>query len=474
MFQALLEDYTTWSPAALDTQLRQLELAARELDAQRLAVRAAAENTQTFAVDGHTSVKAYLRATTNQPSAVALAEVRRARLCRDFPAVGEALFSGRIGLGQIDELVRITRNPRAVALLDGAQVDMLLGHAEHLSIRNLALAVDHWLMWADPDGAWRDQTESIDHRAAHVVVANGEISIAASGGDVLTAEGLSKIFDHFVEIEFRKDCETRRAKYGDRADEFPLPRTDAQRRFDAVVAILQLAYAATGNGAMPDPVVNIICDQRTLHDFLGRAGTVLTNGGETLDFEALTQQQIDAVLAEFVSDPSTLLTRRCETSSGHPVPPQLLIRALLTAHVRRVVLDARSTVIDFGERKRLFTGNARIAATLLERYCSHTGCEVAADRSQIDHEQSHTDGGRTDQANASPMCGPHNRFKYRNGWRTRRADNGRIYNIRSDGTLVLFVGERQPEFTIEDDHQRRQTGLAHLESVRQRLQHEAA
>ena len=90
-----------------------------------------------------------------------------------------------------------------------------------------------------------------------------------------------------------------------------------------------------------------------------------------------------------------------------------MIQALLTAQVRRVVLDARSTVIDLGERKRLFTGNARIAATLLERFCNHTGCEVPADRCQIDHNQSHTDGGRTDQANAGPECGPHNRFKYR-------------------------------------------------------------
>jgi hypothetical protein len=138
------------------------------------------------------------------------------------------------------------------------------------------------------------------------------------------------------------------------------------------------------------------------------------------------------------------------------------------------VLDARSTVIDLGERKRLFTGNARIAATLLERSCVHPGCEIPAERSQIDHNQSHADGGRTDQDNAAPICGSHNRFKYRNGWRTRRSDNGRIYTIRADGTLVLFIGERPPQFTQADDHDRIQTGLAHLEQIRQRLQHEAA
>ena len=89
-------------------------------------------------------------------------------------------MSGRIGVGQIDELVRITRNERAVKFLDDAQVEMLVGHAEHLSIRDFALVVDRWLLWADPDGAWRDQTDSIDHRSAHVVVSNGEVSSAPS------------------------------------------------------------------------------------------------------------------------------------------------------------------------------------------------------------------------------------------------------------------------------------------------------
>jgi len=473
MFAEVLADYVEWTPAALDDEVRRLELVSRDLDARRLAVRAAAESKQTPALDGHRSTQAYLRATTNQPAAVVLAEVRRARLCRDFPQVGEALLTGRIGVGQIDELVRITRNPRAVTYLDDAQVDMLLGHAEHLSIRGLARAVDHWLQWADPDGAWRDHTEAVEHRTGHVVVNNGEVAIGAVGGDVLTAEGLTKIYDHFRELEFRNDVAARTARHGDRADEYPLPRTDAQRRFDALVAIFHHAYAATGDGKLPDPIINIVCDQRTLHDLMGRAGIVLTNG-DTLDLDALTRQQIDAVLAEFVADPTSILTRRCETSSGHPVPPRLLIQALLTAQVRRVVLDARSTVIDLGERKRLFTGNARLAATVLERYCAHAGCEIPADRSQIDHNESHADGGRTDQDNAAPVCGSHNRFKYRNSWRTRRADNGRIYNIRADGTLVLFVGERPPEFTQADDHDRIQTNLAQLEQIRQRLQHEAA
>src|SRR5215218_5643456 len=118
MFRELLADFVEWTAAALDDEIRRLELEARALHARRLAVLAAAELNQTAAIDGHRSTQAYLRATTNQPSHVVRAEVRRARLCRDFPHIGEALLTGRIGFGQIDEIVRITRNERAVSYLD--------------------------------------------------------------------------------------------------------------------------------------------------------------------------------------------------------------------------------------------------------------------------------------------------------------------------------------------------------------------
>src|SRR3954452_24153396 len=219
---------------------------------------------------------------------------------------------------------------------------------------------------------------------------------------------------------------------------------------------------------MPAPVVNILCDQRTLHELLARAGIVLADG-QTIDLDELTKHQIEAVLDEFVRDPRSMLTRRCETSAGQQIAPQQLIQALLTAQVRRVVLDSNSTVIDLGERKRLFTGNARIAATLLERFCQHPGCEVSADRCQIDHIEPHSAGGRTDQANAGPACGPHNRHKYTHGWRTRRADNGRAYNIRPDGTLILFVGERPPPFTRLDRADEEGRVPAQIQYIHRRL-----
>lgn len=473
MFGELLGEYSGWSTSALDTELRRLELAARELDARRLAVRAAAELHQVPGVDGHRSTKAYLRATTNQPSHIGHAEVQRARLCRDFPQIGEELMSGRMGLGQVDELARCRRNRRARVSLSDEHVDVLLGHAVELPVDDFSIVIDRWLAWADADGAEQDEASAVEARDAHVVADANGLLVQISGGTRLDAEEYRSIVKHFIELELRADIAARRDEHGEQAEQHPLPRTAAQRRHDAHLAMARAGYAAVAgrSGRMPEPVVNVLCDERTAGEFLAAVTTTLANG-EVLDLDALTRRQVDSVLAELASDPQALLTRRCETVSGRQIAPRQLLQLLLDAHVRRVVLDSRGTVIDLGQRSRVFTGAARIALELGQRVCSHPGCDVDADCSQADHMRSHSDGGPTDQANGSLACGSHNRFKYRSRWRTRRADNGRIYSIRADGTLVLAVGQPPPTFEHDELAERVRAGSEFLERRRAQLQQE--
>jgi hypothetical protein len=469
MFSELLADYVEQPAAALDQELRRLELAARELDARRLAVRAAAEAKQVPATDGHKSTQAYLRATCNQPSWVALAEVRRARVCRDFPQLGEALAEGRIGFGQIDQFVRMHTNDRARPHLDDAAVDILLGHAQQFRILDFVVCVERWLAWADADGAARDEASSVEARNASVIADKDGLTVQISGGAKLAAEEFKKIHAHFTKLEFQADVEARRAEHGDRADEFGLRRTATQRKYDALLAMARAGYAAVfggkGKRRMPEPVVNVLADQHTVAEFLARAGIVLANG-ERLDVDDLTRQQVAAMLAEFAADPQAILTRRCETASGQQINPRELLQLLLTAHVRRVVLDSKSTVIDLGERRRLFTGSARVGLTLTQRTCAHPGCNLPADTCQGDHATPHSAGGPTDQANGQLMCGSHNRFKHRNGWRTRRADNGQIISFRDDGTMVLHLGQAPPTFAAADAEDSRRAGLDYLANLR--------
>ena len=84
---------------------------------------------------------------------------------------------------------------------------------------------------------------------------------------------------------------------------------------------------------------------------------------------------------------------------------------------------------------------------LLVRSCQHPGCRMPARFSQVDHvDEWVAHGGRTDQSNAAIECSAHNIDKHRHRWRTRKAANGRTYTVREDGTIMLPVGARTPEF----------------------------
>lgn len=390
----------------------------------------------------------YLRATCNSSSAETRRQLRRARLVDALPAVGDALGAGHIGVAQADELARVFANPRVGHLLPRV-IEMLLDHAEHLPFDDFKLCVQRWVMLADLDGAFRDMVDDVESRTARVVAVGSTLDVRASGGDALTAAKLIGIFERFVEAEFRKDVEARRERYGDDADQHPLSRTAAQRKFDALEAIFDAAIAAPADGRAPEPVVNIVGDARTIDEAFTRAGLLLPNG-QQIDLDDLDSGQVKAIIDELTADPAEWLDRRCETTSGVPVHPVLVLQAALTGHVRRVVVDSAGVVTDMGHKQRLFAGSGRLAATLLALHCSHNGCDVPAALCDVDHMDEWAAGGATDQVNADNRCGRHDRFKHRARWRSRRAPNGRVYNVRPDDTIVLPVGERPPDLTADE------------------------
>lgn len=153
----------------------------------------------------------------------------------------------------------------------------------------------------------------------------------------------------------------------------------------------------------------------------------------------------DELLTDAADDPARWMNRRCETSRGTPIHPVLLLQAVMRGHVRRVLVNQDSVVVDWGRKRRLFTGPARDAAKLLTRRCTHPGCIIPATLCDVDHNQEWATGGFTDQANANIECRSHNRHKSRARWRTVRDRHGRTFHIRPDGTLVLPVGARTPD-----------------------------
>lgn len=144
--------------------------------------------------------------------------------------------------------------------------------------------------------------------------------------------------------------------------------------------------------------------------------------------------------------PGSLLDRRCSTPDGFGILHDEALAAALDGHVRRVVVDSSSVVIDQGSRQRLFSGAAREAACLLTAACYHPGCRVAGRHCDVDHLVPAVDDGPTDQRNAGLACSWHNRQRHRRRFGARRARSGRVYALRDDESPILAAGERPPDW----------------------------
>jgi hypothetical protein len=450
----LVEELIGCSDTDLDDRVRALELERRRIEAELALTAGEIDRRRSYLDDGHRSLKAYLRATCNHSDADAARIGRLTAAAAEVPGVAEALHGGRVGVAQANELAVAHANRRIRdRLVEFAP--MLVELAERLSFREFRTCVQRFVILADLDGAHRDLDESIANRHARVVNLAGSLHLDAAGGDPLVNVELESIHRLFCELEYDADVTARRAEHGDRADEHPLPRTPAQRSYDAFVAIMRNALANHRAGrpaSASEPLVTILTDHRTWGHILAGAGLApdTTLAGEPVDpFTGLSSP--GALLAELMDDPDALETRRCETNTGQPLHPHTVLRAALAGHIRRAVLGADNLPINLGRKVRVFTGAAREAALLLAVQCDHLGCGLPAELCEIDHSLEWHDGGPTDQDNAGARCGGHNRHKHRKRLRTRRDIHGRIHTIRADGTIMLPVGARPPTFPDEAD-----------------------
>jgi hypothetical protein len=260
-----------------------------------------------------------------------------------------------------------------------------------------------------------------------------EVVLRANGG-AYDGAVLREVFDRFCEAEFLTDWTVARQQVGaDLARGF-LPRTDAQRRFDAMLAIFAAAASAPGVPRSGEPLVNVVVDARTAAELLAEAARVDAAGVESAGVESAGA---DAAGAGAVPrSPDEVLWRRCETVDGVQLPRADVLAAMLVGQLRRVVLDSAGRVIDLGRRSRLFRGGAREAVLLLERRCLWPGCNAPPGRLQADHLHGWAfEGGRTDHDDGGPACGHHNLVK-RQGYSARRDEHGCWHVYRPDGTEI--------------------------------------
>jgi hypothetical protein len=413
-FDELVAQVAELGTAELATRLVALESERRRVEAELAVVVAEAERRAVFTADGHRSVRGWVSALTRCSAARSRHVQRLGRLARQVPAAVAALHEASIGVDQAAELARAGANPRCGEQLADI-ADVLVEQAARQPFADFCTCVRRWEMLADVDGAWRAQEAAEAQRTASIVNVDGVCHLHARGAGAQGAV-MAEIFARFLDAEFRTDCDGARARYGGDVPAALLARTDAQRRFDALYEIFLAAAAAPPDAVAPAPLVNLVVDQVTFETHLVRRRLL---------------GRVDPPAP--VASP---LARRCETLEGALLHPEAVVDAALVGHVRRVVFDSPSSVIDLGHRRRLFTGSARDAALLQSARCTHDGCTVPGARCQVDHLTPWAGGGATDVDNGGPKCHHHNQFARRRGYRTRRDPDGTWHTFRPDGTEI--------------------------------------
>ncbi|MEZ5216799.1 MAG: hypothetical protein R2715_09490 [Ilumatobacteraceae bacterium] len=260
--------------------------------------------------------------------------------------------------------------------------------------------IESWEALADQDGAFRDVGDVRAGRSASVREV-GDEGVLQANGSALELSFVDEVLRAFTQIEF--DADVRNADGNG-----ILPRSHAQRSFDALLAVFS---AAIGEGPTAGPVcVNVVVDQRTYE-----AAAVRAAGGSPAP-----------------PDPESYRDYRCHTLDGRPVSPDEVFAESVVGTIRRVVFDSAGVVIDLG-RKRRFAGSARDALLLQSQHCDSPAAPfVAWTRRAI--TSSSTRGGETNPDNGGLAWAP--QPVEEPGFKVRRDADGRWHTYRPDGTEI--------------------------------------
>ena len=337
-------------------------------------------------------------------------------------------------MAQVAELARARANPRVGDEI-AEHISQLVQWATKLDFDGFGTVVRRWEQLADVDGAHNDAETADRGRRASLSRVDDTFHLSGQFG-VIQGTAMATILDAFIEAEWQADWDAVTAAHGDDARANMVARSQAQRHADALHAIFHAAV--TGNGrTVSDPLVHVVCDLATFEEHLARKlGGHLPqpNPVDVVDVEGVDVDGVDQGDPLDVAMGVGFAMRRCETVDGDPVDPGDVLTAALIGHVRMVVVDRRGVVVNAGRKTRLFRGVARELVWLLGKTCCWRGCDHRLDL-QIDHLDEYVrDGGATDQANAAPLHGRHNRFKTSHGYTITRDHHGILHTWRPDGT----------------------------------------
>ena len=280
-------------------------------------------------------------------------EMRRARQQRELPATMAAIGRGELSLDHIDLLGRANQAHRTAHL--ARDEAFLVEQCTRLRFASATRVVEYWCQRVDaeaePPRARRRDLRRHPSPCGGDHGRHGRGQRGAGPGRRLGGAGRADRLEHELYLAEQRDGTT---------------RTAAARRAAALVVMAQRSATTPADGRPPRPLFSVL---------LGDAA----------------------------------FTDLCEMASGTVITPRQLVPWLDTADLETILFDGPSTVVSVSHR-RTFTGAVRRAIQVRDRHCQHpAGCDVPANRCDVDHIVPHCQGGETSQFNGRLECPTHNR-----------------------------------------------------------------
>jgi 5-methylcytosine-specific restriction endonuclease McrA len=392
--QQLLDTDPTFLPVEeLAAEAEELVALSHQLHAALLETVAAAERAGVHRRKKVRTMARYLTAYTRQAGSDMGRICNQAELCGRFPVILDALKQGTIGTSQVQRLAILASQPGLVEAF-GRDLEFLLAAGSRESYVMFSAMCKAWAEYNDPtDPADLDEAHLSNRKLLWAQGVGGEV-VAELHAPALCWEQVLEACGPVYECMLEDDWKVARGELGDDATFADLARTEKQRWFDALMSVVRAGAGLEDPGVAVE--VGIVVDEGTLADQADKeqAGSEV-KAPETGPF--------------FAEDFERAAKRRCHTRHGLSITSSLALRCALSGHIRRIVIDAPD--LNPSKKARLFRGPLREAILARDRWCMGPGCDVPAQRCEVDHIVPYSRGGPTSAQNGAPLCRACHRHK---------------------------------------------------------------
>lgn len=315
------------------------------------------EQSDVIALEGHTSMTAFLKDRCRMSAARAQRAVNLSHRLADLPFVSKALETDDLSF---DQAQIFTQVPDHLSDELAAAEVMLVNAASPLSVADTRRLVEYWKAAVDGPGCEATAAELEERRYLHA----------------------SRTFEGMVKVDGLFDPVTGDLILTALDAAMPPPggddrRSIRQRRADAW-ADLARSFLDSGQASGTDkPHIVVLTDLDALQG----------QGGGTH-----------------------------ETMNGHVLTPEQVRRYSCDCTISRIVLGPGSEILDVGRATRTVPAAMRRALNVRDRHCQHpTGCDRPARWCDAHHRRHWADGGPTNLTNLTLLCRYHHTLEHQTG-----------------------------------------------------------